>query len=96
MHVFDKLMEGKHHEIVSENDDDSMIIENTTIFFNFGQTNTPDKPYIKIIIILTIMMKLLEPEAAPENKPVQYTADFIVEIKKRDGNVVPMRALRDT
>jgi hypothetical protein len=28
---------------------------------------------------------------APENKPVQYTAEIIVEIKNRDGNVVPMR-----
>jgi hypothetical protein len=32
-----------------------------------------------------------EPEAAPENKPVQYTADIIVEIKNRDGTVTPMR-----
>jgi hypothetical protein len=26
-----------------------------------------------------------EPEAAQENKPVQYTADIIVEVKNRDG-----------
>jgi hypothetical protein len=37
-----------------------------------------------------------EPEAAPEKKPVQYTADIIIEIKNRDGTVVPMRALLDT
>ena len=37
-----------------------------------------------------------EPEAAAENAPVQYTADIIVEIKNRDGTVVPMRALLDT
>jgi hypothetical protein len=37
-----------------------------------------------------------EPEAAQENKPVQYTANIIVEIKNRDGTVVPMRALLDT
>jgi hypothetical protein len=29
MDIFDKLMEGKHNEIVSENDDVSMSIENT-------------------------------------------------------------------
>jgi hypothetical protein len=29
-------------------------------------------------------------------RPVQYTADIIVEIKNRDGTVVPMRALLDT
>jgi hypothetical protein len=37
-----------------------------------------------------------EPEEAHENVPVQYTADIIVEIKNRDGTVVPMRALLDT
>jgi hypothetical protein len=43
------------------------------------------------------MIKLKhEPEEAQENKPVQYTADIIVEIKNRDGTVVPMRALLDT
>jgi hypothetical protein len=33
---------------------------------------------------------------APENKPVQYTAYIIVEIKNRDFTVLPMRALLDT
>jgi hypothetical protein len=37
-----------------------------------------------------------EPEKAQENVPVQYTADIIVEIKNRDGTVVPMRLLLDT
>jgi hypothetical protein len=37
-----------------------------------------------------------EPEEAQENNPVQYTTDIIVEIKNRDGTVVPMRALLDT
>jgi hypothetical protein len=37
-----------------------------------------------------------EPEEAQENKPVQYTALTIVEIKNRDGPVVPVRALLDT
>jgi hypothetical protein len=33
---------------------------------------------------------------AQENNPLQYTADIIVDIKNRDGTVVPMRALLDT
>jgi hypothetical protein len=37
-----------------------------------------------------------KPEKAQENVPVQYTADIIVEIKNRDGTVLPMRALLDT
>jgi hypothetical protein len=37
-----------------------------------------------------------EPEEAQENKPVQHAADIIVEIKNRDGTVVPMIALLDT
>jgi hypothetical protein len=37
-----------------------------------------------------------EPEEAQENRPVQYTGDIIVEIKNRDGTVVPMIALLDT
>jgi hypothetical protein len=37
-----------------------------------------------------------DPEEDQENVPVQYTADIIVEIKNRDGTVVPMRALLDT
>jgi hypothetical protein len=48
INVFDKLMEGKHNEIVSNNDDDSMSIENTDNLFHFGQTSTPDKSYINI------------------------------------------------
>jgi hypothetical protein len=37
-----------------------------------------------------------EPEAAQENKQVQYTVDIIVEIKNRDGTLLPMRYLLDT
>jgi hypothetical protein len=47
-------------------------------------------PFSKIIKIKH------EPEKAQENVPVQFTADIIVEIKNRDGTVVPMRALLDT
>jgi hypothetical protein len=51
--------------------------------------------YLPVIFSKRIKLKH-EPEAAQENKPVQYTADIIVEIKNRDGTVVPMRALLDT
>jgi hypothetical protein len=37
-----------------------------------------------------------EPEATQENIPVQSTADIIVEIKNRDGTVVPMNASLNT
>jgi hypothetical protein len=37
MTVFEKLMEGKHNEIVGNNDDDSMSIESTNNLFHFGQ-----------------------------------------------------------
>jgi hypothetical protein len=36
-----------------------------------------------------------ELQTAQEKKPVQYTADNIVEIKNRDGTVAPMIALLD-
>jgi hypothetical protein len=98
MHVFDKLMEVKHNEIVIKNDDGSMSIANTNKLFHFEQTNEPDKSYIKnnnktnyddCFYPFSKRLKLKhEPEAAP--------ADIIVEIKNRDGTVVPMRPLLDT
>jgi hypothetical protein len=39
MNVFDILVESKHNEIVSNNDYDSMYIENTNSLFHFGQNN---------------------------------------------------------
>jgi hypothetical protein len=51
--------------------------------------------YIPVLFSKRIKLKH-EPEAAPEKKPVQYTADIIVEIKNRDGTVVPIRALLGT
>jgi hypothetical protein len=84
-------MEGKHNEIVSENDDDSMIIENTNNLFHFGQDNSRDKSYIKtnnkrkndeVTYPFRVRIKIKhELEAAPQNKPVKYTADIIVEKK---------------
>jgi hypothetical protein len=105
MKVFEKLMEGKHNEIVSNNDDDLMSIESTTNLFHFGQNNSTDKScldnnyyntYDEISYPFSKIIKLKhKPEASQKNKPVQYTADIIVEIKNRDGTVVPMRALLD-
>jgi hypothetical protein len=106
MNVFD-MFTGKHNEIVSNNDDDSMSITNN--LFHFEQTNEPAKCSLRndnknnhnnddeIAYPFSKIIKLKhEPEAAPEKKPVQYTVDVIVEIKNRDGIVVPMRALLDT
>jgi hypothetical protein len=106
MNFFDTLMEGKQNEIVIKNDDGSMSITNTNNLFYFKQTNEPDKSYVKnnnktnyneIAYPFSKIIKLKhEPEAAPEDKPVQYTADIIVEMKNRDGTVVSMRALLNT
>jgi hypothetical protein len=46
MDFFDKLVEGKQHEIVIKNDDGSMSIANTNNVFHFEQHNEPDKSYI--------------------------------------------------
>jgi hypothetical protein len=40
---FEKIMEGKHNEIVSNDDDDSMRIHNTNDLFHFGQNNSTAK-----------------------------------------------------
>jgi hypothetical protein len=102
MNVFD-MFTGKHNEIVRKNDDESMSI--TKKMFYFEQTNGPDKCYFflkvhncdEIAYPFSKRIKLKhEPESALEKKPVQYTADIIVEIKNRDGTVVPIRALLDT
>jgi hypothetical protein len=81
-------------------------LQTLTICFIFEHTNEPDKYYIQnnsktnydeIAYTFSEIIKLKhELEAAPENKPVHYTADVIVEIKNRDGTVVPMRALLAT
>jgi hypothetical protein len=106
MNVFEKLMEGKHKEIVSNDDGDSTSINSTNNLLHVGQNNMTDKScidnnyynnYDEIAYPISKRIKVKhDPEAAQENKPVQYTADLIVEIKNRDGTVVPMRALLDT
>jgi hypothetical protein len=59
----------------------------------------PDLAWGRILFGRVVFCKRIklkhEPEANQENKPVQYTADIIVEIKNRDGTVVPMRVLLD-
>jgi hypothetical protein len=103
MNVFD-MFTGEHNEFVSKHYDDSKSITNK--FFHSEQTNKPDKCYLKdnnidkydeIDYPFSKIIKVKhDPEEAPEKKPVQYTADIIVEIKNRDGTVVPIRTLLDT
>jgi hypothetical protein len=91
---------------VSNGDDDLKSINDTNTFSYSEQNNMTDKPclgnnykndYDELAYPFSKIIKLKhEPEEAQENKPVQYTADIIVEIKNRDGTVVPMRALLDT
>jgi hypothetical protein len=106
MNVFGKLMEGKHTEIVSNGNDYLKSINDTNTFSYSEENNMTDKPnegnnynndYDEIAYPFIKRTKLKhEREEAQENKSVQYTADIIVEIKNRDGTVVPMRALLDT
>jgi hypothetical protein len=91
INVFEKLMEGKHKEIVSNDDGDSTSINSTNNLFHSGLNNMTDKScldnnynydYDELAYPFSKRIKLKhEPEAAQENKPVQYTADIIVQIK---------------
>jgi hypothetical protein len=83
-------MEGKHKETVINDDGDSMSINSTYNLFHFGQNNMTDKScldnnnyyyYDEIAYPFSKIIKLKhEQEAAQEDKPVQYTADNIIEI----------------
>jgi hypothetical protein len=106
MNVFEKLMEGKHTKIVNKSNDDLISI-NDTVTFDYSmqdkmtnkscEDNNYNNNYDELAYPFSRRIKLKhEPEKAQENFPVQYTADIIVEIKNRDGTVVPMRALLDT
>jgi hypothetical protein len=105
MNVFEKLMEGKHTKIVNKSNDDLISINNTDTFDYYMQDKMTNKScednnynndYDELAYPFSKRIKLkYEPEKAQENVPVQYTADIIVEIKNRDGTVVPMRALLD-
>jgi hypothetical protein len=106
MYVFEKLMEGKHTKIVTKSNDD-LIRTNDTDTFDYSmqdnithqncEHNNYNNDYDELAYPFSKRIKLKhEPEKAQENVPVQYTADIIVEIKNRDGTMVPMRALLDT
>jgi hypothetical protein len=106
MNVFKKLMEGKQQMFVNENNDYLISINDTNTFdYSIQNENTlesinhnkysDDNDELAYPFSKRIKLKH-EPEKDHENVPVQYTADIIVEIKNRDGSVVPMRALLDT
>jgi hypothetical protein len=42
INVFEKLMEGNHKEIMSNDDDDSMSINSTNTLSHYGQNNITD------------------------------------------------------
>jgi hypothetical protein len=104
--VFEKFMEGKQQMFVNENNDDLISINDTNTFdYSIQNKNTLHRinhnnysdDYDELDYSFSKQIKLKhEPEKDHENVPVQYTADIIVEIKNRDGSVVPMRALLDT
>jgi ribosomal protein L15 len=105
MNVFKKLMEGKQQMFVNKNNDDLISINDTDTFdysiqdkiTQKSEHNNYNNDYDELAYPFSKRIKLKhEPEKAQENVPVQYTADIIVEIKNRDGTVVPMRALLDT
>jgi hypothetical protein len=106
MNVFEKLMEGKHKESVRNDDGDSKRINSSNTFSHSEQNNMTEKSclgnyynynYDEMAYPFSKRIKVKhEPEAAQENKAVRYTADVIVEIKNRDGAVVPMIVLLDT
>jgi hypothetical protein len=106
MNIFEKLMEGKHTQIVTKIYDNLKSINYTNIFYYSEQNNMTDQSckdnnynnvYDELAYPFSKRIKLKhEPEEAQENNPVQYTADIIVEIKNRDGTALPMTALLDT
>jgi hypothetical protein len=106
MNVLEKVMEGKHTKIVTKRNDDVININDSDTFDYSMQDkithkncedNNYNNNYDELAYPFSKRIKLKhEPEKAQENVPVQYTADIIVEIKNRDGTVVPMRALLDT
>jgi hypothetical protein len=106
MNVFEKLMEVKHTKIVNKSNDDLKSINDTNTFDysmqdkitnKYCEDNNYNNDYDELAYPFSKIIKLKhEPEEAQENIPVQYTAYIIVEIKNRDGTVVPMRGLFDT
>jgi hypothetical protein len=106
MNVFQKLMECKQPMFVNKSNDDLISINDSDTFdysiqdkmtHAISKHNSYSNDYDELAYPFLKIIKLKhEPEKAHDNVPVQYTADIIVEIKNRDGTVVPMRALLDT
>jgi hypothetical protein len=102
MNIFEKLMEGKHTKIVNKSNDGLKSINDTNTFDYSIQDKMTNKScednnynndYDELAYPFSKRIKLKhEPEKAHQNVPVRYTADIIVEIKNKDGTVVPMRA----
>jgi hypothetical protein len=92
MNVFEKLMEGKHTNIVNKSNDDLISINGTDTFdysmqdkitHKICEHNDYNNDYDELAYPFSKIIKLKhEPEKAHENVPVQYTADIIVEIKR--------------
>jgi hypothetical protein len=88
MNVFEKLMEGKHTNIVNKSNDDLININDTDIFDYSMQDKLTNKScednnyindYDELAYPFSKRIKLKhEPERAQENVPVQYTPDIIV------------------
>jgi hypothetical protein len=106
INVFEKLMEGKHTRLVNKSNDDLKSINDTNTFEysirdkmakKSCEYNNYNNDYDELAYPFSKRIKLKhDPEEAQENIPVQYTVDIIVEIKNRDGTVVPTKALLDT
>jgi hypothetical protein len=99
MNVFEKLMEGKHTKIVNKSNDDLQIITDTDTFdysmqdkitHKYCEDNNHNNDYDELAYPFSKRIKLKhEPEKIQENVPVQYTADIIVEIKKKMAQWCP-------
>jgi hypothetical protein len=93
MNVFQKLMEGKQPMFVNKSNDDLISINDTDTFDysiqdkisqEISEHNNYNNDYNELAYPFSKRIKLKhEPEKAQENVPVQYTADIIVEIKKK-------------
>jgi hypothetical protein len=102
MNVFEKTqpmcVTKSSDDLISINDTDTFdysMQDKTT--HEISEHNNYNNDYDDLEYPFSKRIKLKhESEKAQENVPVQYTADIIIEIKNRDGTVVPMRALLDT
>jgi hypothetical protein len=92
------IKEKRNDDLISINDTDTFDYSmQDKITHKNGEHNNYNYDYDELAYPFSKRIKLKhEPEKAQENVPVQFTADIIVEMKNRDGTVVPMRALLDT